>query len=82
MELQPDQRIVINPDGSANVVNVKGESITTILKPWAKDSNNKDLKTFYTVDKIDKNTLQQHIVTKKNKSFFLLPHYELLKSYS
>ena len=60
MELQPDQRIVINPDGSANVLNSKNESITTILKPWAKDSNNKDLKTFYTVDK---NILQQHIET-------------------
>ena len=63
MELQKDQRIVINPDGSANVLNAKGESITTILKPWARDSDNKDLKTFYTVDKIDKNILQQHIVT-------------------
>ena len=44
-------------------MNLKNESITTILKPWARDANNKELKTFYTVDKIDKNILQQHIAT-------------------
>ena len=41
-------------------MNSKNESITTILKPWAKDSDNKDLKTFYTVDN---NILRQHIET-------------------
>jgi hypothetical protein len=60
MELEAGQRIIVNNDGSANVVNSKNESITMILKPWARDANNKELSTHYTVDN---NILRQHITT-------------------
>jgi hypothetical protein len=60
MELQAGQRIIVNKDGSANVVNSNNESITTMLKPWARDSSNKELSTYYT---IDNNILRQHITT-------------------
>jgi hypothetical protein len=60
MELQTGQRIIINKDGSANVVNNNNESITTILKPWARDAKNQEIPTYYTVDN---NILRQHITT-------------------
>jgi hypothetical protein len=60
MELQVGQRIIVNKDGSANVVNSKNESITTILKPWARDAGSNELPTHY---RVDNNILKQHITT-------------------
>jgi hypothetical protein len=60
IELKQGEAIRINKDGSANIINSKQESITSMLKPWARDANNQELSTHYTVDN---NLLRQHITT-------------------
>jgi Protein of unknown function (DUF2599) len=59
MELTKDERIILNLDGSGKVVKTDGSNKMVILKPWAKDANNKDLKTWYEI--IDNSTIRQRI---------------------
>lgn len=58
VELETGEKIVLNQDGSALVKKANGQTKLTILKPWAKDANGKDLKTEY---QINGNNLRQVI---------------------
>ena len=49
VELETSEKIVLNEDGSALVKKANGQTKLTILKPWAKDANGKDLKTEYQI---------------------------------
>jgi Protein of unknown function (DUF2599) len=84
VELNTNEKLVVNEDGSASVItpdsqedkikkieiNQKnpelklksGKSKILIAKPWAKDANNKELSTSYSI--INGNTLRQTIDTK------------------
>jgi Protein of unknown function (DUF2599) len=39
-----------NPDESVNLTDESGKTILTILKPWARDKNGKELQTYYEVE--------------------------------
>lgn len=58
MNLENGQYISLNNDGSININNQKGEQVIFILKPWAKDSENKELKTWY---EVIPNGIRQHV---------------------
>jgi Protein of unknown function (DUF2599) len=58
MNLEEGQKLVSNQGESINVVDKDNKRVLTILKPWAKDANGKDLQTYY---KIENNTLVQYI---------------------
>jgi Protein of unknown function (DUF2599) len=49
MELEIGDYIKLNNDGSANVIGSDSKTKIFILKPWAVDANQKQLKTWYTV---------------------------------
>ena len=56
MKLQAGQKFVKNDDESVSVIDSEGKNIMYILKPWAKDNNNKELQTYYEVE--DKQIIQ------------------------
>jgi hypothetical protein len=62
VKLGKGEKISVNKDGSASVKNSKGKTKLIIAKPWAIDSKDKKLKTWYTVER--NNTLRQHIELK------------------
>ena len=49
INLEDGQSISLNEDGSASVKNRSGDSIIFIVKPWARDNDNKELKTWYEI---------------------------------
>lgn len=49
MQLEVGDYIKLNDNGSANVLGSDNKSKIFILKPWAIDTNQKELKTWYTV---------------------------------
>lgn len=57
MQLQPGEKIELNLDGSAKIQKADGGNKIAILKPWARDANNKELKTWYEV--VDSGLRQQ-----------------------
>jgi hypothetical protein len=68
VSLEAGEKLDINDDGSAKVVSSKVDEVsklpinkTTIDKPWAKDANGKELKTYYS---INSSNLRQTIETK------------------
>ena len=56
MKLQAGQKFVKNEDESVKVKDSEDKTVLIILKPWAKDKNNKDLQTYYEVE--DKQIVQ------------------------
>ncbi len=58
VEMESGDKLELADNGGAVVKNKGSQTKLTILKPWAKDADNKDLKTWYTVDG---NILNQHI---------------------
>jgi hypothetical protein len=59
VEIGRGEKLEITENAGAVVKNAKGETKIAIAKPWAKDNNGKDLKTWYTVEK--GNILRQNI---------------------
>jgi hypothetical protein len=59
IELEKSEKITFNIDGSGQVIKANGSNKLAILKPWAKDINNKDLKTWYEV--VNNSTIRQRI---------------------
>lgn len=59
MDLTNDEKLVMNQDGSAVIQLSNGDIKMLILAPWAKDADNKDLKTWYEI--VNNSTLRQHI---------------------
>lgn len=56
MKLEEGQKFIKNHDESVKVVDNNEKTILIILKPWAKDKDNKDLQTYYEVE--DKQIVQ------------------------
>lgn len=50
MVLQEGQKFNKNQDESVTLKDSSGNTVLTILKPWARDKNNKDLQTYYEVE--------------------------------
>lgn len=58
VDLQPEETIILSSEGGATIQSSKLDETTNLPKiklqvgkPWAKDANGKDLKTWYTVEK-------------------------------
>jgi Protein of unknown function (DUF2599) len=49
VDLKNGETLKIENDGSASVKDVNGKNKLVIVKPWAKDASNKDLKTYYSI---------------------------------
>lgn len=60
IELARGYNMKINTRGGVDIINNSGQIESGILPPWAKDSEGKDIKTWYT---LDENILTQHIDT-------------------
>ena len=58
VELEHGGKIELQSDGSAIVYNNKQEPISIIAKPWAKDAEGKEVKTWFSTDGL---TLIQHV---------------------
>ncbi len=58
VELEQGGKIELQSDGSAIVYNNKQEPISIIAKPWAKDANGKEVKTWFSTDGL---TLVQYV---------------------
>ena len=58
VELEEGGKIELQSDGSAIVYNNKQEPISIIAKPWAKDAEGKEVKTWFSTDGL---TLIQHV---------------------
>ena len=58
VELEQGGKIEVQSDGSAIVYNNKQELISIIAKPWAKDAEGKEVKTWFATDGL---TLIQHV---------------------
>ncbi|MEY3471237.1 MAG: hypothetical protein RLZZ223_587 [Candidatus Parcubacteria bacterium] len=58
VELEHGGKIEIQTDGGAIVYNNKQEPISIIAKPWAKDAEGKEVKTWFSTDGL---TLIQHV---------------------
>jgi hypothetical protein len=58
VELEQGGKIELQSDGSAIVYNNKQEPISIIAKPWAKDAEGKEVKTWFSTDGL---TLIQHV---------------------
>lgn len=50
----------LESNGSATLKTLSGETVVNVLQPWAKDSTNKALKTWYSVENSG-NILRQHV---------------------
>ena len=58
VDLPTGGKIELQSDGSAVLYNNKQEPISIIAKPWAKDANGKEVKTWFSTDGL---TLIQHV---------------------
>lgn len=63
VELEQGGKIEIESDGSAIVYNNKQEPISIISKPWAKDAEGKEVKTWFTTDGLTLIQYVEHNVT-------------------
>ncbi len=59
LEIANNDKIELVENGQATISNSKGEVKVIIVKPWAKDANNKELKTWYSI--ANGNALRQYI---------------------
>lgn len=49
MDLPTGYRLTQDKEGNVNILDASGKTYAGIAKPWAKDANDKDIKTWYMI---------------------------------